>query len=52
MPVLPPNNDEYFRDSPQLGVIPAGTIIKIKDNPHGIDREFATQFWVKVEVME
>lgn len=47
---LPKNDDEYFRGRKSIGVIPSGTRIKILAAPVAIDREFAVQYWVKVEV--
>jgi hypothetical protein len=47
---LPKNDDEYFRGRKSIGVIPTGTRIKILSIPVGIDREFAVQYWAKVEI--
>lgn len=47
---LPLNNRAYDKASKSLGVIPKHAIIKIIDKPVGIDREFAVQWWAKVQV--
>ena len=48
----PQNDTQYYRSVKSLGVIPQGTIITLLEKPIGIDREFAMQYWVKVEVNE
>jgi hypothetical protein len=49
---LPENNVEYFRGRKNIGVIPRGTRITFLSTPKGIDREYAVQYWVKVEINE
>lgn len=49
---LPPNNKEYFRAQPNLGVIPRNSKIRILKEPEGVDREFAVQYWAEVELLE
>jgi len=47
---LPQNDLKYFRAKRNLGVIPRGTRVRIVTIPTGIDRKFAIQYWVEVEV--
>lgn len=44
----PPNNEQYYRAVPSLGVIPRGTRVELLGEPVGIDREFAVQYWARV----
>lgn len=49
---LPDNNKEYFRGRENLGVVPRGGRVVLLKAPVGIDREFAVQYWVEVEVID
>ncbi len=46
---LPPNNSEYYKARKNIGVIPRGKQITLLSLPEMIDREFANQYWAKVE---
>ena len=48
---LPANDVSYYRGRKSLGTIPLGTEVRVLSRPTGIDREFAVQYWVKVEVL-
>lgn len=47
---LPGNDAQYFQGQKSLGTLPRGTKIRLADKPVAINREFAVQYWVKVEV--
>ncbi|RZI86782.1 MAG: hypothetical protein EOP38_00350 [Rubrivivax sp.] len=47
---LPPNNVDYYQSRKSLGIIPAGSKVRILSAPTGIDREFAVQYWAEVAV--
>ena len=47
---LPNNDATYFEGRKSLGTIPRGTKIRLVEQPMAIDRQFATQYWVKVEL--
>ena len=49
---LPPNDEQYFRSRKNMGVIPRGTLVALLDQPVGINRGFAVEFWAPVEVSE
>jgi hypothetical protein len=49
---LPENDAAYFRSQKNIGTIPRGTKITFLSEPQGINREYALQYWVKVEVNE
>ena len=49
---LPPNDNQYFRSIKNIGVIPRGTLVALLDQPEGIDRGFAVEYWAPVEVSE
>ncbi len=49
---LPPNDNQYFRSIKNIGVIPRGTLVVLLDQPVGIDRGFAVEYWAPVEVSE
>jgi hypothetical protein len=48
---MPTNDDSYFRGRGSLGVLPAGTRVRLVSPPTGIKRSFATQFWAEVEAV-
>lgn len=45
----PSNDRDYFNARKSLGVLPAGTVIRLVNKPVDIDREFAMQWWAEVE---
>lgn len=49
---LPPNDKQYFRSRKNIGVIPRGTLVALLDQPMDIDRKFAVEYWVLVEVID
>ena len=49
---LPPNDEDYYRARKSLGIVPRGSIVRLLDSPKGIDREFAVQYWAKIEYIK
>jgi hypothetical protein len=48
----PPNTEGYFRSVPINGVLPRGTKVIALGEPVPINREFATQYWLNVQVVD
>lgn len=48
----PKNDRDYYRGIPSLGVIPRGTQVVAAGAPIAIDREWATQLWLRVQVVQ
>jgi hypothetical protein len=44
----PANDVDYFNARKSLGILPAGTTIRLAGKPVALDREFAVQWWVEV----
>ncbi len=47
---LPGNDAAYYQGHKSLGSIPRGTTIRLVTPPTGLDRQFAVQYWAKVEL--
>lgn len=47
----PDNTAGYFRSVGINGVVPSGSKVRVLSEPVGIDREFAVQYWVQVQVI-
>lgn len=48
---MPENDDDYYRGRKSLGVIPRGGRVRALSRAEGIDREFAVQYWLKVQYL-
>lgn len=49
---LPPNNKDYYKSKASLGVVPRGSVITLLDTVEPVDREFAVQYWAKIEFLK
>lgn len=47
----PENDARYFEGRRSLGTVTRGSRIRLVSTPDGIDRQFAVQYWAKVEVL-
>ncbi len=47
---LPPNTVSYYRSVKSVGIAPKGTEIEVVQQPTGIKRNHATQYWLKIEM--
>jgi hypothetical protein len=47
---MPPDTEAYYRSVEHIGVLPRGTTVRALAPPEARDREFAVQYWLKVEV--
>ena len=48
---LPANDAEYYKARSPVGVVPRGARVRLTAAPTGIDREYAVQYWVKIELL-
>ncbi len=49
--MLPPNDREYFRDVPSLGVLARRSVVELLREPAGRQRDHAMQYWASVRVV-
>ena len=47
---LPENDAKYYEARKSLGTLPRGTRVRLVAAPTGVERQFAVQYWAKIEL--